>query len=324
MAVTVDSLVAPARLESGLRDNAYYSADQIIGYLSNGGAELYDIFTQANQHYVVSSYDFTTTGPASAVVSLPPRFQQGHSLEIYPDQPGQTRTIRFLANWLNRNAYAGGAFPLMPGGFDPVYTFLDQKLRFYPPQCVPAAPFRLYYTPLWTPLAALVTRTFAANSFDTPGTAGPSSAPSWLIAGANFTAADIGGTIRPTLNAPNTAWNINFTITDVFSATAAACTPSPTGVGSYTLPSVGTFAITASPAGTTNVIPTVMEPWAEYLVVYAAIAINTDRQRGTGELERKLAAMKQRIASVISVRQEEPQQPPLTRGDGWGGGWGWP
>jgi len=68
----------------------------------------------------------------------------------------------------------------------------------------------------------------------------------------------------------------------------------------------------------------VMEPWAEYLVVYAAIAINTDRQRGTGELERKLAAMKQRIASVISVRQEEPQQPPLTRGDGWGGGWGWP
>jgi len=56
-------------------------------------------------------------------------------------------------------------------------------------------------------------------------------------------------------------------------------------------------------------------------VVYAAIAINTDRQRGTADLERKLGALKVRIASILGNRQEEPQQPPLTRGMGGWGGW---
>jgi len=79
------------------------------------------------------------------------------------------------------------------------------------------------------------------------------------------------------------------------------------------------------PANTRQTMPNLMTSWSEYLVVYAAIAINTDRQRGTADLERKLQALKARVSTIVSVRQEEPQQPPLTRdmdGGIWGGGWG--
>ena len=322
--VSLADLIARARLESGLRNNAYYDSDQIIRYLDAGGSELSDIFTQANQHYVISTFDFTTAGIADAIVTLPDDFQQGHSLEAFPDVPGQTRTIRFLPNWLNRNAFAGNVFPLSPGGYYPGYTFLGNELRFYPPQSTPAAPFRLYYTPKWTTLAAKITRTFAAITTDTPlGSVGPLALPGWSTSNGAYSTAegDVGAVLTPSLAAPNAAWNVPFTITGIVSSTVVNVTPDPTLIGSYTLPSVGTFSLVYQPFGTRDTLPSIYAPWSEYLVVYAAIAINTDRQRGTGELERKLNALKGRIASTISERQEEVIQPPLTRG-GWDGGWG--
>ena len=57
--VSLADLIARARLESGLRNNAYYDSDQIIRYLDAGGSELSDIFTQANQYYVIKTFDFT-------------------------------------------------------------------------------------------------------------------------------------------------------------------------------------------------------------------------------------------------------------------------
>ena len=456
--VSLTDLIARARLESGLRANAYYDDDQIVRYLDAGGAELADIFTNANQHYVISTYDFTTTGPASAIQALPADFQQGHSLEIFPDVLGQTRTIRYLSNWLNRNAFTGMGFPVVPGGgFDPVYTFLDNKIRFYPPQCTPAAPFRLYYTPQWTTLALanLATRPGQKVVLDGDSvTAGlPDVTYRWSVQweaslaayftglplpaiantalGGNTTADCLarvalviaqnpdhvfimvgindhfnhgGVPILPAQSAANMVAYMNAirltrptvrfhfisgvwysgenwplgvnaddaTVTATLNAIHAVVDAEPAaewieiretifnvdepinnpthllngiltqGGGDGTHPSkpLGTTVISqrvfertslskltvaASPAtDTRDFLPAVMAPWAEYLVVYAAIAINTDRQRGTGELERKLNALKVRIASTIGERQEEPQQPPLTRGswDGWGNGWG--
>src|SRR6185436_14633797 len=142
--VTIDELIERSRLESGLRTNAYYDTAQILRYLNAGGAELQDIFTAANQKYIISEFDFPTTGQADAIVELPEDFQQGHSLDIYPDLTAQTRTFRYLSNWLNPNSYVNSVFSLSPAGIDPVYTFLGGNLLFYPPQCTPAAPFRLY------------------------------------------------------------------------------------------------------------------------------------------------------------------------------------
>jgi len=314
--VALDDLIARARLESGLRNNAYYDDAAIVRYLDAGGAELADIFTNANQHYVISTFDFATTGPSSAVVTLPADFQQGHSLEAYPDVPGQTRTIRYLPNWLNRNAFVGSVFPFSPGGYYPVYTFLDNKLRFYPPQAVPAAPFRLYYTPQWTSFQSLVTRAITLTTGDGVSDHGLGT---WLIQAGAFTSLDLGGSFTVT---GDPVLNGTYLIGEVNSATIVTATPHTAGDTDLTIP--GAAMSLTRPYSSVS-LPAVMAPWSEYLVVYAAIAINTDRQRGTGELERKLAALKVRIASTIGQRQEEPQQPPLTRdawGDGWGGG-GW-
>lgn len=324
--VSLDDLIARARLESGLRTNAYYDSDQIIRYLDAGGAELADIFTNANQHYVISQFNFTTAGQADAIVSLPTDFQQGHSLEVYPDVAGQTRTIRYLSNWLNRNSFVGASFALAPGGFDPVYTFLDNKLRFYPPQCTPSAPFRLYYTPQWVTLAAPVTTAIAIDVADSA-----SDASGFIrFTFSNFTFSDsmIGGTITVTWGAGDEAFSVTDAIMTANPATPATghtiITDAVWPGGSFSGPASGTASVTIQPTGTRATLPGVMAPWSEYLVVYAAIAINADRQRGTGELERKLNALKARVNSTIGQRQEEPQQPPLTRGvtDGWGGGWG--
>lgn len=320
--VTLDELIERARTESGLRNNAYYDSDQIIRYLNAGGSELYDLFTTANQKYVIDEYDFTTTGQSDAVVSLPDAFQQGHSLEIYPDNPGQTRTIRFLSNWLNRNGAGNNAFSLAPGGMDPVYTFLGRELRFYPPQCTPAAPFRLYYTPMWVPLAAGIDTDFDIDPADNPVNFG--GYMEWALANLNATSEMVGGALTLAFDAPNGAFSGVYTISQVLSPTAVVTT-APT-VGGFTNPAAGTGNITAQPAGTQGSLPSYMAPWSEYVVVYAAMAINIDRQRPIGELERKLNALKARITSVVSIRQEEPQQPPLSRGpwgDGWGGGWGY-
>lgn len=323
--VALSELLERTRLESGLRNNSYYDTSQIIRYLNAGGSELYDLFTAANQKYVISEFDFTTTGQSDAVVDLPEDFQQGHSLEIYPDLPGQTRTIRYLSNWLNRNA-VGNVFTLAPGGYDPVYTFLGNTLRFYPPQCTPAAPFRLYYTPQWVPLAEGVEVDFAIAAADNPTNFG--GFIEFVLANAAATSEMEGGTLTLAFDSPNGAYSGNYTISQVLSATAIVTTAPWTGT-SFTNPAAGTGNITAQPAGTRSTLPTVMGPWSEYLVVYAAMAINIDRQRPIGELERKLERLKARVASITSNRQEEPQQPPLTRGDvgwgpGWGGGgWGW-
>lgn len=407
--VGLDELIERVRLESGLRNNAYYSSDQIVRYLNAGGAELYDLFTNANQHYVISTFDFTTTGPDDAIVELPEDFQQGHSLDIYPDTQGQTRTIRYLANWLNRNAFTNNVFSLGPGGMDPVYAFLGGNLRFFPPQCVPAAPFRLYYTPKWqdlaipttppprtvdledadvaapvgrwtfpvagtlspsdigatatvsgaaqpgnngarvyqniigsqeayTALAGLVSETFglgdsvviqqlASASREVEGgtTDGYSSGlGQWSIADANFTASDQGAVITAVCDSPNGSFSGQYTIATVLSELTVQVIPLNPVTGSTALPFSGSFTIDRRIPGTRMTLPGAVSPWSEYLVVYAAMAVNIDRQRPIGELERKLQALKTRVASTIGSRQEEPQQPPLTRGTGgWWDGFGW-
>jgi len=337
--VTVADLVARTRLESGLRNNQYWTNDDIVLALSQAGAELYDIFTSANQHYVISEFDFTTTGPSDSIVTLPSDFQQGHSLDIYPQTydgvatpNNQTRSIRYLSNWLNRNQ-TGPVAVFAPSGRDPVYTFLGGQLRFYPENQTPAAQFKLYYTPMWVPLA-------------------PPTTVSWtLVAGANaadnagfiqynfgsttgdhptFVDAMDGGTLTVTFDVINEDYNCTSSLItgpDPFGNGNTAYSSTAWPGGSFTNPASGTASITYQAAGTTNTLPTVMAPWSEYLVVHASIAINIDRQRPCGELEAKLERLKARVNSVIDNRQEEPMQPPLTRGNYGvpfsGGGWDW-
>ncbi len=325
--VALQDLIDRTRTESGLRNNPYYTDAKLIDYLNAGGSELYDLFTATNQKYVISTYDFTVTGPSDAVVALPDDFQQGHSLDIYPDT-AQVRTVRYLSNWLDRNAQAGNASFYL-GGRDPVYTFLGNDLHFYPANAIQAASYRLYYVPQWVNLAAPITVSWdlaaAANVTDNSGTnqynfgSSPGDHPT-------FVDAMSGGTLTVFFMTPNSDWACTdavITGPDPFSNGNSATTGVTWPGGSFTSPVVdGTASITYQPAGTQPELPSVMGPWSEYLVVYAAIAVNIDRQRPHSDLDAKLERLKARVLSVLTPRQEEPQQPPLSRGGGvWLDGW---
>lgn len=89
----------------------------------------------------------------------------------------------------------------------------------------------------------------------------------------------------------------------------------------------GTVTVTAQAAGTRPDLPTIMNPWILYLKTIACITIRNKRGQEVDAFERRLAVQKQRIETILQERQEEPTQPPLTRGSNdWGGGFmggGW-
>jgi hypothetical protein len=82
-------------------------------------------------------------------------------------------------------------------------------------------------------------REFAVTSLDTVGSGTLS-----LQNGA-FTTADIGRLVSPRYDAPNTAFNVDYTITNVLSPTFVQVTPDPTGLGSFISPPSGTVVVSA-------------------------------------------------------------------------------
>ncbi len=75
------------------------------------------------------------------------------------------------------------------------------------------------------------TRTFAIDASDAPA------GSTWVFVNGDFTDIDIGGTVTPAFDAPNTAFNIPYTITDVLSSTTVTVTPTP--AGGFTNPATG-------------------------------------------------------------------------------------
>jgi hypothetical protein len=95
-------------------------------------------------------------------------------------------------------------------------------------------------------LAPATLRTITADPSDVPqSTLGGA----WAILNAAFTSADVGRELLPNLAAPNAAWNVPFTITQILSPTEALVTPDPSAIGVFTSPASGTFDVigTAGP-----------------------------------------------------------------------------
>lgn len=80
-------------------------------------------------------------------------------------------------------------------------------------------------------------RSFTIDEADNPPGA------SWAFANAAFTSADVGRIISPRFGSPNTAFNIDYTITGVLSPTLVNVTPTP--AGGFTNPASGICFISA-------------------------------------------------------------------------------
>ena len=319
---TVAGLVATIRTDSDLNRSQVYTDTQIAALISDAGSALQDVFTGANQHYNISTFDFTLVGGVGQnTVPLPVDFQQGHSVDANPGT-AQPYTLRYLPNWLDRNRL-NNAMPFAiggPGGGPREYYILGAAgaggVLGVLPAMGAAGNYRLYYTPMWTPLAlpqpippAVPTVPAAINAIGSGG--GGHTAISFN--GAAWTQANVGDVlvIANSSNGNNGSYPI-FSVADNADITITGTLTAESGTG---------VTATVQPQGTTATLPTFMNPWVRYLKTQTCITIRNKRGQDVQSFMTTLGIDQARIDAIVQERVEEPQQPPMTRNRGWWGGW---
>ncbi len=332
MATTLSSLVTETRLLSGLRDNQLYTDAELATMLSDLWQELFDRFVAANQHYRIKTFDFTLAGGVDGnSVDLPSDFQLGNGLEMDPTQP-RPRSVPYLSNWLQRNNL--GASVLNIGGgnacTDRQYCLVNSQLTVFPAERS-NGDYRLHYTPMCETFLAPVTRSFAiVGANDTPIVPAPGSFPAatgaWVVTNAGFTDdMPVDGSVDLELTFTAPPGNISFSGAypivgisgpdlDLNSTYDEAGVTGLVSTAGFSGPAVGTGTYTYQPIGTISELPDYVDPWAIYLKLGTSIAIREAREQDCTDLERRFAAQRLRVDSLLTNRQEEPTQPPLTGG----------
>ncbi len=326
MAITVQNLVNDVRVMSGLRDNQYFTDNQIVTLLSDANQELHDTIMRANEHHLMRSFDFSLlggTGVGNDQMPLPDDFMQGHSVDGDRDLQSQY-TVRYLRSWLERNDSKLASRPR--------YFFRGNSIVFYPQERA-AGTYRMWYTPIADRLSLDKTVSFALATSDIPEVPPPGSLAgtgAWELANANAAAAtDIptsGFDLVLTFTTTNLGFSGTYHVVDVglppafgsptFStsnlASTAGFSSPPTGTGTYTY----------TPNGTVSTLPAVITPYSQFLKLHASIAIRQGREKDETDLVQKLTKYSAQMTSNITNRAEEPEQPPLTRRTGDFVGWG--
>jgi hypothetical protein len=307
-------LVAQVRTDSDLVLSQVYTDAQLATVISDAGSDLRDVFTGANQHYDIKTFDFTLVGGVGQnFVDLqvtPGDFQQGHSVDVNPTS--QTPfTLRYLPNWLNRNS-CSMPFQVFGNNFGPkAYCFMGTELIVLPAINAGGA-YRLYYTPTWLPLMIpLPPPPLVAT---VPATFSGVSAPSTLgFSGSNWQNANIGDTVTVS-GATHSVNNGSFLIASVGGVNAITL-----NTAALLSEAAGAIVVTLQPQGTRPDLPQNMNPWVQYIKTQACITVRNKRGQPVDSFEARLAVMKDRIQTILQERQEEPTQPPRLRGgDGWG------
>lgn len=307
----VQTLVTQVRTESDLNLSQAFTDTDLATVISDAGSSLRDIFTGTNQYYDISTFDFTLAGGLGAnTVTLPQDFQQGHSIDVNPGT-NQPFTLRYLPNWLNRNSY-NLPFQVFGNNFGPkAYTFLGNEIVVLPAQ-YSAGVYRLYYTPTWTPL--MIPQGPPPDlSGIAPTFAGISPGGIYGFTHTNWTAQNIGDTVTIS-GCSNSQNNGTFTVLSVTPnsiTTTNAASVSEAGA---------TQVLVDQQFGTTPTLPQNMNPWIQYIKTQAIITVRTKRGQPVDSFEARLQIEKDRIQVILQDRKEEPNQPPLLRGnyDGWG------
>lgn len=329
MSVSVAELVAQVRIDSGLRNNQVWSDDQICGALTDGYHDLRDRMIVKFWQWFRKTHDFALTGGNDGntlnLADEVPDLEMIKGLD-FVDSGGNHFTVDMMDSFANRNAYNtvwpfGGSWGFN-GQMGRRY-YPDGDLLIIAPPSNAAGDYQLIYTPQAETLALPVEiRSFNANAFDTPlASVGPSSLPGWSMANGNFTSADVGRVFTPSLDNPNQVWNVPFTITAIISSTVVNVTPNPTLLGSFTLPSVGSYLLTGQPASTIGSLPTQLTPWKKYITLFASKVIRASRRQPADDLEMQFKEIDARVSAVTKQRSEGVKQAPIVRGM-FGGGWG--
>jgi hypothetical protein len=298
VAISVETLIEKTRIKSGLRNNQLFSDSQIADLLSDGLSSLRDKLVVGNYaHWFRSSYEFSLTSDENTLdLSLVPLLEMVQGLDLL-NGTAPPSTVPMLQSFANRNA-GNGLWPLgisyaFNGQMGRNYEINGSELTVRPAANA-TGDYRLIYTPMGLSLALPSERSFSvtASDIDNPfswtfnngnfvvGDIGGVITPAfteatrqfdidpadttaggigWAMANANFVTGDVGGTITPNFAAPNTAFNVAWTIASRLSSTTITTTPATSTLGTFTSPPSGTATVSALSNSVFNVPYTITD-----------------------------------------------------------------
>ena len=315
MSVPVSTMIANTRVMSGLRSNQLFSDNQIAVLLTDGWGDFRDKVVARLAYWFRKVVNFTLAGGVGAntldLTTIPDLQQIQYVNRLNGN--GQNESVIELPTVTERNAWFGSQNGVPCGGRR--YFADGDVLEILPPQ-ISGGNYEMAYTPQYQQLStpqpvppAVPTVPATLNGVVT-GTG------VYSFAGAAFTSANVGDTLNVS-GCADAANNGSFPILIVLTPDSITTnnTASVSGV-------VTSAVVTVQPQGSVATLPQSMAPWAIYAEVHASIAIRTSRKQGTGELERKLAALAQRVVTMTKARAQGVQQAPIQRwrrGQSYGG-----
>jgi hypothetical protein len=145
---TLAQLRADARERADMTNSQFISDATFNGWINDGIKELWDKLTAAVEDYQMSDLSFTLTSGNTRAV--PSDFYKLRAIDDLSD-PDNPKTVRkFMFG--ERNDYSTNRFSLPFDQFSVVvYRLVGSLIYFMPPEQA-ARPYRLWYTPIATPL----------------------------------------------------------------------------------------------------------------------------------------------------------------------------
>jgi hypothetical protein len=315
MAISIDTLTAQVRLESGLRNNLVLSDAQIQTFLGEAYSDLRDRLIVRFASWFRAEANFSLDGGSSGYVydlTQLPDFQmaQGLDLEV---SPGVWATVPLLGSYAERNAFYGMA-PFQGTGYSyngqcgRAYWIDGDRLEVLPPQNA-AGNYRLVYTPIETMQAPVTTVVQLQPSDDFINLGGLGHVD---LAGLTFDPSYLTGTVTLAYNAPNAFVNGSYGVSTTPTGAHYVNLDRALPAGSWSGPSAGSVTLAYQPAGTVASLPDKLTPWSQYLVLYASIAVRNSRNQDVTALEGRYADIKQRVIDLTKQRTEGVKQAPIT------------
>jgi hypothetical protein len=315
--VTIQSLAAQVRLESGLRNNQVLSDTDLYSFINEAFLDLRDRLIVRFAYWFRQEQTFTLTSDVPGNIfdlTTLPDFQMVQGLDLV-SSPGIYTTVTMLNSYQERNSMTS-TWPFMgqsygyAGVLGRKYWVDGDNLEVLPAQNA-GGTYRLVYTPIQVmqpPITATTATTDVALNV--------AGKLAFNLANAPYADGYLGGTLTVTWATPNSAWNGTFTI-GPSSVGGAIVTTADYVLNAFTPPPVGPISI--QPGGTTDTLPAKLVPWSQYIVLYAAIAAKNSRNQDPSALLARFADIKQRVIDLTKQRSEGVRQAPISRAR-YGGG----
>ena len=316
--ISLLDLATQVRLESGLRNNQSITDQQIMTFLGEAYSDLRDRMIVRFAYWFREEVEFTLAGGTDGYIfdlSTLPDFQMAQGLDLTVS-PGVFASIPMLGSYAERNAM-NGTWPYVGmgcgynGTLGRKYWIDGDNLEVLPAQNA-GGDYRLVYTPIQQLANTLLSSNFTLASGDNFSDRG--GYLGFVISAVTTDSTMLGGTITVNFTGSDAAINGTYAIspsTPLGGSLIITTTPTPPGIV-WSGPASGAGSIGINGPGSVYLLPVKLNPWSQYLVLYAAIAVRNLREQDTTALLVRFADIKQRVIDLTKQRSEGIRQAPIT------------